>query len=352
MALVVAAVAVVLVTAGRRQADDPRSPTTQGAGALGQLLSDDGVTITTTASVPDALSQIDEQTTLVVAAPDQLSADEATQLLRRAPNRVLLLRPNSAALLRFTVQAEGVAPASGALAPECDAPPATQAGSVSFNDMRASYRPTAPQEISCYPTGAGFGYLRAGTASGQQIDLLAGGLANDQLADPGNAALAMNLLGARPRLVWLMAEPSSTGSGAAVPTLLPGWWELAAVQAGIGLVAVGIWRGRRLGPIIPEPLPVRVRASETVEGHGRLYHRLSSRGQAAESLRTGTRERLGSVFGHSGDPLALSGAVATRTGRPVEDVRTLLFGPDPADDDQLMNLIARLDQLEQEARQP
>ncbi len=81
------------------------------------------------------------------------------------------------------------------------------------------------------------------------------------------------------------------------PTLLPPWWQIAVVQAFLGLVVVGIWRGRRLGPILVEPLPVAVRAAETVEGHGRLYHRLGARDRAAEALRSGTRARLGRAYG-------------------------------------------------------
>src|SRR5690606_41722785 len=52
------------------------------------------------------------------------------------------------------------------------------------------------------------------------------------------------------------------------------------------VVLLAWWQGRRLGPLVTEPLPVVVRASETVEGRGRLYRSRRARDRAAEALRT------------------------------------------------------------------
>jgi hypothetical protein len=124
------------------------------------------------------------------------------------------------------------------------------------------------------------------------------------------------------------------------------------LQAGLAVVILGIWRGRRLGPILSERLPVKVRSSETVEGHGRLYFRLGARDRAAAALRAGSVQRLGAVFGHRDDPAMLAQVVAQRVGRDVPQVRLWLAGPAPPDDDQLTTLARNLDQLEQEALRP
>ena len=47
------------------------------------------------------------------------------------------------------------------------------------------------------------------------------------------------------------------------------------------MLLLALWRARRLGPVVAEPLPVVVRAAETVEGRARLYRRGGARGQAA-----------------------------------------------------------------------
>lgn len=351
--LVFLAVATVIGQVNRRQADDPRSPTPAGTGALAALLGAEGVRLRTTDQVGDAIDRTTGATTLVVAGADQLDEAEAARLLATPAARIVLLRPNTSALERFGLRARGAAASDGVLDPACVIPGAKRAGAALFEDMRASYRATGPLDFGCYPTGDGYGYLRASTSAGRPVELLAGAISNAQLDREGNAALGMNVLGSQPDVVWLMARPSADPAGGAdEPTLLPPWWGMAVVQAFLGLVAVGIWRGRRLGPILTEPLPVTVRASETVEGHGRLYHRLNARDRAAEALRNGVRTRLSRVLGHTEDPGALSGVVAARTGRDAGQVRALLFGPAPDTDDDLVALTRSLDRLEQEARQP
>jgi len=220
-----------------------------------------------------------------------------------------------------------------------------------LEDLRASYRADGPADFACYPTSDGHAYLGVRTAEGVPVELVGGGIANSVLDTEGNAAFAMNVFGSTKDLVWLMSPvPTPRGDGTRTPTLLPGWWQLAVVQFFVAFVVAAIWRGRRLGPIMVEPLPVSVRASETVEGHGRLYHRLDARDRAADALRTGSRARLSRAYGHADDPHALSAAVASRTGRDPAKVRALLYDAMPNNDDDLVDLARDLDRLEQEAR--
>src|SRR5690606_16937832 len=111
-----------------------------------------------------------------------------------------------------------------------------------------------------------------------------------------------HLLGAHERLVWLVQDPldtSSTSDEASTPTgaLLPSWAGPVGLWALVVALVTAIWRGRRLGPLVPESLPVVVRASETTRGRGRLYRRSRSRGHAAAGLRAGTAERVGQRLG-------------------------------------------------------
>ncbi len=52
-----------------------------------------------------------------------------------------------------------------------------------------------------------------------------------------------------------------------------------------------LWRGRRLGPLATEPLPVVVKAIETTRSRGRLYRKSGDRAHAADALRSATRAR-------------------------------------------------------------
>ncbi len=97
-------------------------------------------------------------------------------------------------------------------------------------------------------------------------------------------------------VVWLLPGADAEGPGPpSVWSIFPPWigravWQLAL----IGLL-VAFWRGRRLGPVVSEPLPVVVRAAEVVEGHGRLYLRAAARDRAAAALRAGTAAPAGRV---------------------------------------------------------
>jgi hypothetical protein len=132
--------------------------------------------------------------------------------------------------------------------------------------------------------------------------------------------------------------------------LMPPWVAAAALQLAVVGLAAAFWRGRRLGPVVYEPLPVVVPSAETTRGRGRLYRRSRAYGRAAAALRAGTALRLGTRLGlpRSATGPDLADAVARATGRPVELVSALLYGPPPTDDQGLVHLAHELDRLESE----
>jgi len=118
-------------------------------------------------------------------------------------------------------------------------------------------------------------------------------------------------------------------------------------------VVVGVlawWRARRLGPLVAEPLPVVVRASETVEGRARLYRSHRARDRAADALRAAALTRLTPRLGlaRNATPDAVTQAVAHRTG---SDCGAVLFGPAPGTDADLLTLAHQLDDLERQVAQ-
>src|SRR5690606_8414872 len=111
------------------------------------------------------------------------------------------------------------------------------------------------------------------------------------LAEDGNAALAMNLLGANPELVWFQPRVTAGGDTAAADLLPEGLWPVLGLLAVAAVLAV-VWRGRRMGRLVSEPLPVVVRASETAEGRGRLYRHGRDRAHSADIMRQAAIDRL------------------------------------------------------------
>ena len=180
-------------------------------------------------------------------------------------------------------------------------------------------------------------------------------MTNSGLLEQGNAALAMNLAGSRPRVIWYAPQrvEGESGGAATVFDLIPDhvtWivWQLCLVVA-----LLALWKGRRVGPLVAEELPVVVRASETVEGRGRLYRSRRARDRAADALRTATLQRLlpRLGLGPNAAPPAVSEAVAQRSGHDPATVGHTLFGPPPATDADLVNLAHELDNIERQVAQ-
>lgn len=353
VALMLVAVSLLAGTVGAQQADDPSSVTRTGSAGVAQLLRDQGVNIIRTDDLTQAGASAKDSTLLIVR-PDHLQRAELRRLLDLDPALVVLVRPDAATLTEL-----GIGGGPGDLhsvggettEPACADPDAQRAGSILVPAGSISY--SLPTTSGCYPSVSGGTVFQRFQVDGHPVDVLGAPPRNETLDQQGNAAFALGLLGSRSQLVWLMAPLETAATDQ--PGLLPDWWIIVVAQAVIGVIVLALWRGRRLGPIISERLPVVVRASETVEGHGHLYHRLSARDRAAAALRTGVRARLGPRYGQptgtSFDAEALGQQLAARTGRDPVWVQSLLNGPPPTDDEQLIHLARNLDQLEQEAQQ-
>jgi hypothetical protein len=162
----------------------------------------------------------------------------------------------------------------------------------------------------------------------------------------------MNLAGDRPRLIWYAPHrvEGETSSGASLSDLIPDNVVWVVCQLWLVVLLVALWRGRRPGPLVAEQLPVVVRASETVEGRGRLYRSRRARDRAAEALRTATLRRLlpRLGLGPQAPAQAVVATVAQRSGTDAGFVSYHLFGPPPATDNDLLQLARALDDIERQ----
>jgi hypothetical protein len=328
---------------------DPASTGPDGAHALVALLRDGGVEVVVADSIAD-VEQAARPDTLILVAQSQYLTDTALlDRLANAPGDLLLVEPTARTR-------EALMPGvhmSGAITfdsnPNCSLREATRAGSVRFGPSDTYKAKDGRAMTSCYD-GVLIRYRDSGrtvTAVGSTVFMTNGGL-----LQAGNAALAMNLAGDRPRLIWYAPHQieGETSSPASIFDLIPDnviWivWQLCLV-----VLLVALWKGRRPGPLVAEELPVVVRASETVEGRGRLYRSRRARDRAAEALRTATLQRLLPRLGlGAGTPApAVVTAVAQRSGADAGFVFYHLFGPPPATDNDLLQLARALDEIERQ----
>ena len=358
-ALVVAfAVAVaVIIGIGRSSASggylDPASASPSGARALRVLLSEQGVTVATAGSSRAALAMAGPGDTLLVATPDDANPTQLGDLARSQADLVLVdPTPTVLAALVPWLQPVAAAPIQPR-DPACDLPAAVRAGravtgAVTFTEVASGVLPAA----MCYAVDGAATVAQATVGSGRTVTVVGAGAAftNDQLAVEGDAALAMNLLGRHPRLVWYVAQNTlaDTSGTRTLGELLPPWVHPVELQLAAAVLLLALWQGRRFGPVVTEQLPVVVRAAEAVEGRARLYRRAGARGRAAQNLRAAAVARIVPLVGQTrnADPVAVTSAVATRTGRTTIEVATVLYGAAPNDDAALVRLADELDTME------
>src|SRR5690606_34011616 len=108
------------------------------------------------------------------------------------------------------------------------------------------------------------------------------------------------------------------------------------------LGAVMVWRGRRLGPVVTEPLPAVIRSVETTQSRARMYRRARDRRRALAALQLAARRRLAIRLGLSrhAPTEAVVQAVAQASGRHTQEIHRLLADP-AADDDETLVRTAR-----------
>ncbi|MFF0474021.1 DUF4350 domain-containing protein [Streptomyces sp. NPDC004284] len=351
---------------------DPRSADPHGSRAVAELLKARGVTVTLATTLAEATTATDTGTTLLVTTPDLLTDTQQATLrtaMENSTGRTVLIGAGHASL---STLAPGVTSAPSIpvreRAPSCTLEAATRAGSADLGGERYETSPGTTAEACYRADGLPTLLLLPGTGAGTGTTdtVLLGSpdiLYNSRLDQRGNASLALQLLGSQPHLVWYLPSLSDTSGTADTPAddttgnflaLIPSGWLWGTLQLALAAVLAALWRGRRLGPLITERLPVALRASEATEGRARLYRKANARDRAASVLRTATRTRIAPLLGvpvqEAHSPDRLLPALSARLPETTADPRDLLFGPAPADDATLIRLADQLDALEREVR--
>lgn len=328
----------------------PDNPRENGTQAVAQILTDQGVDVEYVRSTEAALADAREDGTLLILNSGALR-DEQLEALAQVPADIVLadlgrgIEPLTQAI---TVHAGGQRTDRQA---ECTAEHARAAGTV--HGAGPMVQAEQDDVEVCFPAEDQGGMYASWTEDDRSWRALgdASILTNEHLTTEGNAALALRMLGQNPHLTWYLPDPQDTfgidGEGAPVfPLLAPPMLVMYALV----VLALVFWRGRRLGPVLVEPLPVRVRATETTRGRGRLYRRNEAFAHAGSALRAGAVDRLAGRLGLSRSAGAdeVVHAIAQATGRPPEQIHSVLYSPPPHDNASLVALAEALDIMESE----
>ncbi|EHB57642.1 hypothetical protein MycrhDRAFT_0077 [Mycolicibacterium rhodesiae JS60] len=329
---------------------DPESTSSDGARALVALLRDRGVDVVVANTVADVERAARPDSLLLAAETYYTRGTDLLTRLADVPGDRLILEPTSRVRQALAPDIRLGGASMLTMEPDCDLREAIRAGTVQLGATDTYEKARDVEVTRCYG-----GALVRYHADGRTITVVgtADFMTNGGLLQEGNAALAMNLAGNRPRLVWYapqQAEGQSGAAGSSLTDLMPDAVTWIVWQLCLAVLLLAIWQGRRLGPLVAEKLPVVVRASETVEGRARLYRSRRARDRAAEALRTATLQRLTPRLGlgPNPSPATVLSAVVQRYAGDANSVHHLLFGPAPSTDSDLLHLAQALDDIERQ----
>jgi hypothetical protein len=324
---------------------DPDSAGPEGTRALAQILREHGVAVTVVRDRESAERLAAQPGTTLAMPDDPTLSDDAVARLTETAGTLVLLDPHSRGIRALFPGArpEGVGEA-GLADPDCALPDAQRAGPIQPGLVFTSPAGT----IACYPSAGGSALLARADGTAAAIDATAL-FTNAHLAENGNAALAIGLLGRNPTVVWFV--PALADSDAGTPdlgALTPPWVTPAILLLVAAAGAAALWRGRRFGPLVAERLPVTVRANETTEGRARLYERSRDVAHAARGVRVGALARLRRrlALPRAVSPAEVAAALSARTGIPLARTTEVLTGALPTTDRGLVALSDALADLE------
>ena len=325
-----------------------------GSKAIAEVLRHQGVDVAVPATLAGAKSALRTSTssTLFLVDPDShLDKSQLTTLATLA-DHVVLLSPTYTQLKTLAPEV-GLAGIVGrdSLAANCALQAASAAGRVSGAGSGFRVLDRAADTTACFSSGKKTFSLVEIKKVGRRLTVVGttDAFDNEHVSQRGNAALALTLLGDNSRLVWYLPTiDDSSISGPSIAQLTPAWVGSVFALLIVAAIVAAFWRGRRLGPLVVENLPVVVRASETMEGRARLYQKGAARLHALDALRIGAVSRLAMLCGLSrlatvDDVIA---AVATVTTRDPAGIRSLLLTAEPRTDRDLVRLSDELLELE------
>lgn len=346
----------IIRPAGNQIPMHPQNAEPSGAMAVTQILQNNGVNVTVTGSLAEARAAADSSTTIFVYDTFVVESSFYREAHDAGADLVIVDPANSTInqlnLGVFQQNASSDALTSGPVAAQCSAPHAQAARHIPAQERGFALSGGSDTEL-CFAID-GVGSYAASADNRVHLFATAAPFQNSHLANSGHAALTIGALGQKENLVWFLPtslqNPSDAGDDGSIFVFLPPWFPAALTLVGFIALFLALWRGRRMGRLVSEPLPVVVRGAETTVGLGQVYRRANEIQHTADALRSGTALRCAQRLGVA--PTAagadLCAAIAHSVNRSYEEITVLLFGPPPRTSAELIRLTQMLDHLESE----
>lgn len=244
--VLVALIITLALTATRGSSGIPLAsdnPGPSGAQALAKVLENHGASVRTARTPDDIDRPVSADTTVFVAGDATLDADARSRLLDavHGAGRLVVVEPTPDMRTQLFPPSGDSGVGGDGVAPD-----------VEFGRAHGGTTPVAVNDSTIFT--------------------------NATIASGNNAASALRLLGATRDVLWIADWQGSTSRASDEQGLAwPDWkgpltWALACT---VGVLALA--RGRRFGPLVTEPLPVVVPASESTRALATLFRRSTTR---------------------------------------------------------------------------
>ncbi|MFN3215028.1 MAG: DUF4350 domain-containing protein [Acidimicrobiales bacterium] len=335
--LVVALVVVAVAVTGdiNREPLDPRSVSPDGARALVEVAERAGADVEIGLELPGDDAEV---AVLLADTYGVAGRNELTDWVRRGGRLVI------ADLASPITPAPGLGLAgSGDGVGACPEP--ALAGINRITGFESAYAERETRDTRCF----GGGVIIATLGDGVIVSIGGPGpLLNENLAAADNAALAVALLAPQRGTSVAFLEPRlAVAAGENLEDLVgdPVW--LLLIQLAVGFAVVALWKARRIGRPVAEPVPVEIAGSELAAARGRLLAGLRNPAAAATELRADTRRTLARALGIAADTdlVVVATRTAERTGVALDDVEGLLARRPVATDADLLAVAVGLADL-------
>ncbi|MFT4200339.1 DUF4350 domain-containing protein [Gordonia sp. (in: high G+C Gram-positive bacteria)] len=353
---------------------DPANYGVDGGAALAETLKTHGVKVTvarTQRQVRD-FSDASSNTVVVVSGAGEASKATSRILLAksRGAKRIVLLGPTNTMLPAWGVDADVSNIYATTAGPAgCNVAGIHPEDSAGYTDY--AIRVLNAGAVGCFRTaGSSPGVpgspsavvVLPATGSRPEIVIMPQlWFTNNEILNADHAGIGVRVLGAGSAVNWFAPDqndknndddaPKPKADPKLKPDVPPWVWPMIWLGFFV-MVAVGIWRGRRFGQLVAEPLPAVVKAAETTEARGRLYQSSGDAARAAAQLREHALRTIPRRLGVSRHaPIDdIVAAVSRATGRAPGEIHALLVGPLPTGDAGLVQFAANLSTLEEEVR--
>jgi hypothetical protein len=239
-----------------------------------------------------------------------------------------------------------------AISKQCDMADVHDVGSIAPGPSGSWTTYDVPAATSrCYPAFGGYFLAEGALGKGRVLALGGPGpFVNAQLDRDDNSVLAVRLL--KPERGGSITVLEGQGAGVpggsdSVASLVPAGASAGMWQLVVAAVVMIVWRWRRFGRLVEEPMPVELESARLTLAVGGLLLRSRKPSDAARMLRDDANRRLAQRLGlEVGAPVAaLTEVLAQRFGLDEREVREALVERPIASADELLALARELESI-------